>query len=155
MSEDPSHQNHRLRHDVLAGAGRAGEAQREDISLRLHANGISRSLQDGRTEERDRLQLGDFCIDYLAMEVSYREREVRLSLTQYQILVLLTRRPRVVISLDDLIIAVWDTMYVSRNNIHVHIHFIRKALVEAGASADIIKTVRGVGYRFDPPDQSH
>lgn len=136
---------------MLNSSGSIAAIQRADITVQHHASNASGFLRDGLVGEADRLKSGDFCIDYLAMEVTYRGREVPLSLTQYQILVFLTKRPRVVVSLDDLMLAVWETCYVSRNNIHVHIHFIRKALAAAGATVDLIKTVRGAGYRFDPP----
>lgn len=100
---------------------------------------------------------GDLVIDGLAWEVRLGGTVIDLTRTEFEILLVLASRPRQVISDGELTFAVWgDGWFGNDNNLAVHVSKLRRKLGESGLRPRFIRTVRGVGYRFDPgpsPDQ--
>lgn len=92
------------------------------------------------------------------LEVDPHARQVRvdgelidLTRTEFDLLAHLTRQPGVVVRREELIREVWDTTHVpeSTHLVDVHLANVRRKLRNRGGS-DWIRTVRGVGLRFDP-----
>jgi DNA-binding response OmpR family regulator len=49
---------------------------------------------------------------------------------------------------------VWDTDYLGdTRTLDVHVRWVRKAVEKDPGSPEYLRTVRGVGYRFDAPDE--
>ena len=72
--------------------------------------------------------------------------EVRLTLTEFKLLVALLQTPNRVLSRNDLIARVMGPgIIVTARTIDVHIAAIRKKL---GAAGNYIRTIRGVGYQL-------
>lgn len=98
-----------------------------------------------------RAVFGDLVIDVPAWEVTLGGRGIELTRTEFQILVALASRPRQVITDDDLVRTVWgDGWFGDDNNLAVHVSKLRRKLGESGLRPRFIRTIRGVGYRFDP-----
>jgi two-component system phosphate regulon response regulator PhoB len=77
--------------------------------------------------------------------------ELRLTLTEFRLLETLVRQPGRAFTRTDLMnTAIGEDALVLERTIDVHIKSLRKKL---GDSADVIETVRGVGYRFREPDE--
>lgn len=94
---------------------------------------------------------GDLVIDGPAWEVRLRGHVVDLTRTEFEILIALASRPRRVITNDEVTRAVWgDGWFGDENNLAVHVSKLRHKLGESGLRPHFIRTVRGVGYRFDP-----
>ena len=94
---------------------------------------------------------GDLVIDGPAWEVRLGGRVVDLTRTEFEILVALASRPRRVITNEEVVRAVWgDGWFGDENNLAVHVSKLRHKLGESGLRPRYIRTVRGVGYRFDP-----
>ena len=69
-----------------------------------------------------------------------------LTLSEYEILLYLAKRPGFVRTRDQIISALHgDRVVMSRRTIDVHVTALRRKLGEAGSH---IETVRGVGYRL-------
>ena len=97
------------------------------------------------------LAYGDLCIDVSAWEVRVGDRIVNLTKTEFEILFALATAPRKVVTHDDLTRRVWgDGWFGDDGNLAVHISKLRRKLGESGPSQRLIRTIRGVGYRFDP-----
>ncbi len=78
--------------------------------------------------------------------------EVRLTTREYGLLVFLARHPGHVFSREQLLDTVWQyTFYGSTTTVTVHIRRVRAKLGDTTGAARLIETVRGVGYRFQPP----
>ena len=77
----------------------------------------------------------------------YRENEeIQLARKEFKLLVLLTSRPHKVFTRDEIMSQVWDDdVLVGERTIDVHISKIREK-----TGIDNIKTIKGVGYKFDP-----
>jgi two-component system alkaline phosphatase synthesis response regulator PhoP len=77
----------------------------------------------------------------------YRENEeIQLARKEFELLNLLASRPHKVFSRDEIMSQVWDDdVIVGERTIDVHIRKIREK-----TGIDNIKTIKGVGYKFDP-----
>jgi DNA-binding response OmpR family regulator len=92
----------------------------------------------------DVLTVGPVKVDLAARRVTVDLREVALTRKEFEILAVLARTPDVVVSYDRLILAVWQTTYVGRHTLDVHVGSLRAKLDVPG----LVNTVRGVGYRL-------
>lgn len=107
--------------------------------------------EGGRWMRDFQARFGDLVIDVPAWEVTLDGRVIELTRTEFEILVALASRPRQVITDDELVRTVWgDGWFGDDNNLAVHVSKLRSKLGESGLKPRFIRTVRGVGYRFDP-----
>ena len=101
----------------------------------------------GPTEEGNLLQAGPLAIDRMAHEARLNGETLPLTPTEYRLLEALMSQPDRAFSRQDLLrSAIGEDTIVLDRTIDVHIRSLRSKI---GAMADSIKTVRGVGYRFD------
>ncbi|MDR1825431.1 MAG: response regulator transcription factor [Bifidobacteriaceae bacterium] len=92
------------------------------------------------------LTLGDLTIDKAARRVVRADREVHLTPTEFDLLVFLADNPRTVLSREKLLEHVWDWVDASgTRTVDSHIKAVRRKL-----GPDLIRTVHGVGYAFEP-----
>ncbi|MGK7875505.1 MAG: response regulator [Xenococcaceae cyanobacterium] len=106
-------------------------------------------LRRGNFPIISKLQWGDLCLIPSTGEVTYRNQPLQLTPTEYNLLELFLRNSRKVFSYDDLIEHLWPLEPIpSESTIRSHIKGLRKKLKVAGASADLIETVYGRGYRL-------
>ena len=95
----------------------------------------------------DVLRAGRIVLDQSSHTVSLGDKQVELTLKEYDLLRLLMSNPGKAFSRDMLLDAVWDTEYGGETRtVDVHIGTLRTKL---GSEGDRIKTVRGVGYRLE------
>lgn len=91
-------------------------------------------------------------IDRMRHRAMAGERPLGLTLSEFRLLEALLRQPGRAFSRTELIdAALGDDAMVLERTIDVHIRSLRQKL---GEHADVIETVRGVGYRFREPDLS-
>lgn len=102
----------------------------------------------GTAQTQERYQIGTLFVDPGQHLVRDGEREVTLTLKEFQMLCLLLRRQGTVLSRDELLNTVWgyDFDGASRT-VDVHIRTLRQKL---GDSGGCIETVRGAGYKITP-----
>jgi DNA-binding response OmpR family regulator len=88
-------------------------------------------------------------LDADGREVRVGGQPVDLTRTEFDILRVLVESPARVFTRADMFDHVWGPGWVGDGHvIDVHIAHIRRKLTEAGARADLIRSVRGVGYRL-------
>ena len=88
-------------------------------------------------------------LDRHARDVEVHGRPVELTRTEFDLLTALATRPGVVMRRKDLIREVWETDHPTDTHlVDVHVANVRRKLREHG-EAPWIRTVRGVGFRFD------
>lgn len=79
---------------------------------------------------------------------------LELTRVEFDLLMLLMKRPGVVLSRAAIIDEVWGHRFaLSDRTIDSHIKALRKKLTDAGGSGSWIETVRGIGYRMAQPEQ--
>ena len=98
------------------------------------------------TKEAERiLQLGDLSIDREKYNVAYKSSSITLARKEFELLSLLASKPGKVFLRNEILHSVWGTeIIVGDRTIDVHIRKIRQKL-----GFDCIRTVKGVGYKFE------
>jgi DNA-binding response OmpR family regulator len=110
---------------------------------------IRAQLRAATREPTTRLQAGDLTVDLISREVSVAGTQVRLSTTEFELLVYLLRNRGHVLTRDQILRAVWGYGHDPGTNVvDVYVGYLRRKLSTPGRPAPIV-TVRSVGYRFD------
>ncbi len=92
---------------------------------------------------------GDLRIEPGARVVTVADRPVELTRTEFDILDVLSARPRYAWARRRLIDEVWDRAWVGDEHlVDVHVAHLRRKLGDDPASPRYVETVRGVGYRM-------
>ncbi len=101
------------------------------------------------SETSQRLRFAQLVIDVDAREVERNGEPVELSALEFDLLVALARTPGLVLTRRQLLERVWGyDFFGDERVVDVHIRSIRKALGDNADAPEIIRTVRGVGYKF-------
>jgi len=96
--------------------------------------------------ERGRLRL-----DFDTYEVFLDGQPLALSLREFELLKFFVRHPNRVYDRLQLLDLVWGPeMHVEPRTVDVHIRRLRKRIERDDAAPELILTVRGVGYKFNP-----
>jgi DNA-binding response OmpR family regulator len=96
-----------------------------------------------------KLRAGEIEVDLITREVRRAGGTVRLSTTEFELLVYLMRNPGRVLSREQILRAVWGYEHDPETNVvDVYIGYLRRKLRDGSGSVPIV-TVRSVGYRFD------
>ncbi len=119
----------------------------QEVSARLR--GLVRRAgiaQFGATSE---ISVGDLAMDEDAREVRRGGQVIELTATEFELLRLLMRNPRVVLSKAQILDRVWSYDFGGSGHVvELYISYLRKK-IDAGR-APMIHTVRGVGYLLKP-----
>ncbi len=96
------------------------------------------------------IEANDLYIDMKRKLVKVNNKQVSLTRIEYEILVLLARHPGQVFAIDEIFEKVWNEKATNSNNtIMVHIRKLREKIERQPRNPIHIKTVWGVGYKFD------
>lgn len=121
----------------------------EELLARLRALLRRSEPEDGGTSET--LRFADLRLDPRTREVHRGERPVELTKTEFELLHLMLRHPRQVLTRTQIFEAVWDYDFgPSSNALEVYVGYLRRK-TEAGGEERLIQTVRGVGYALREP----
>jgi DNA-binding response OmpR family regulator len=95
------------------------------------------------------IRSGDLQVDLISRQVTVGDRAVRLSSTEFELLVYLMQNRPQVLTREQILRAVWGYDHDPGTNVvEVYIGYLRRKLSTPTARVPII-TVRSVGYRFD------
>lgn len=115
----------------------------EELVARLEA-----LLRRSRPERAEVLRYADVELDTSTRIAHRGGREIELSPTEYELLMLFLRRPRQVLTRDVIMDRVWGLDFEGSSNVmEVYVGYLRAKLEAAGESR-LIHTIRGVGYVF-------
>ena len=93
-------------------------------------------------------------IDPEGRRVFLRGQEVQLTGKEYDLLKVLVGNEGKVVSRERLMRDVWDSAwYGSTKTLDMHISVLRRKLGDDAAHPSYITTIRGVGFRFDAPQE--
>ncbi|MBR7829774.1 response regulator transcription factor [Actinospica sp. MGRD01-02] len=116
----------------------------EELLARLRA--LLRRTQPAFSSENGKLSFADLTLDPLAREVTRGERTVRLTRTEFNLLELLMRHPRQVLTRSQILEEVWGFDFpTTANSLEVYVGYLRRK-TEAEGETRLIHTVRGIGY---------
>ena len=100
------------------------------------------------TDQSTAIAAGDVVIDRAQRRVSRDGVPVHLTPTEFDLLVTLASSPRTVLTRERLLAEVWDWIDASgTRTVDSHVKALRRKL-----GADLIRTVHGVGYAFEPAE---
>jgi two-component system response regulator MprA len=117
----------------------------DELLARLRA--LLRRVSPEAGESATRLlRLGALVVDPAARRVRWRDAEIVLSKTEFDLLELLVRNDGIVLDRATIYQRIWGYEFgPDSKNLAVYISYLRRKLEKAGAS-ELIHTVRGVGY---------
>lgn len=95
----------------------------------------------------DKYIYNDLIIDYLGHKVTIDNKEIKLTPKEYELLVLFVSNKSIALSRETLLSKVWGyDFFGDDRTIDTHIKMLRNNL---GKYRNLIKTVRGMGYKFE------
>jgi two-component system response regulator MprA len=113
----------------------------QELLARVRALLRRRPSQSGEV-----LRFGNLELDVDAQEASRGGRSISLTTTEFNLLVLLMRHPRKVLTRDVIMDRVWSYDFGGESNVlEVYVRYLRNKL-EAQGEPRLIHTVRGSGY---------
>lgn len=99
-------------------------------------------------EEEKIYRVNDLMIDDVSKRVFVKEKEIKLTPIEYEIVKLLVKEKGKVFSISQIYEAVWHMKPIDADNtIAVHIHHIREKIEENPKEPQYIKAVWGTGYK--------
>ncbi|RZU54373.1 DNA-binding response OmpR family regulator [Krasilnikovia cinnamomea] len=120
-----------------------------ELAARIQA--MRRRPRGAAAEAAAGREYGPLRIDPVVREVTLDGRILDLTKIEFGILDLLSSSPRRTFTRNQLLEDVWgDNWYGDDHIIDVHVGNLRKKLGESASSPRYIRTLRGVGYRFEP-----
>ena len=116
--------------------------------LLARVRALTRKPQGGSAEPA--IQMGDITLDPVRHVVRLRAERIDLTTKEFALLATLMQRPGQVFSRSVLLDTVWGMPgEVSTSVVELYVSYLRKKLDRDGESSHI-RTVRGVGYAFEP-----
>lgn len=107
------------------------------------------SREEGDTK-KEVLRIGELEIDRDRYSVRIKDRDIKLSATEFKLLLFLVERKGRIFTREQLLDAIWgNEVYVEPRTVDVHIRRLRSQIEEDPSNPRYIKTKRGVGYFFD------
>ncbi|MFI5589455.1 response regulator transcription factor [Amycolatopsis sp. NPDC051758] len=121
----------------------------DELLARLRAL-LRRTFADLGAATQRTLRLGELAVDPAGRRVWWQGTEITLSKTEFDLLELLVRNAGIVLDRTTIYQRIWGYEFGSESkNLAVYIGYLRRKLEQAGA-AELIHTVRGVGYSVRP-----
>ncbi|MDQ1735736.1 MAG: two-component system, OmpR family, response regulator [Pseudonocardiales bacterium] len=119
----------------------------QEVSARLR--GLVRRAGIARSEDGSQVVVGDLAMDEDAREVRRSGAIIELTATEFELLRLLMRNPRVVLSKAQILDRVWSYDFGGSGHVvELYISYLRRK-IDAGRQP-MIHTVRGIGYVLKP-----
>jgi len=122
----------------------------ERIRTLLRRNEVLDGAIIPETEETKVMVRGELVMDPLRHSVSWKGKDVTLTVTEFLLLQALAQRPGFVKSRDQLMdVAYDDQIYVDDRTIDSHIKRLRKKMRTVDDDFTAIETLHGIGYRYN------
>jgi DNA-binding response OmpR family regulator len=112
---------------------------------------LRRSSANTEKEDDKPIVFQNMCIDPLRRAVTVYEKPVILTAKEFDLLWLFARHPEQVFTREQLLNLVWGyEFYGDESTVTVHIRRLREKIERDPATPVYLKTVWGVGYKFEP-----
>lgn len=120
----------------------------KEVVLRIKAQ-LRRNSYSPLEEKKKEFSFGDITINEDNGEVLKGDKLVKLTATEYQLLLFLSKNPNKIFSKSSLCTNVWNYDYEGYDNtIMVHIRHLREKIEDDPGSPKYIKTLKGLGYKL-------
>lgn len=97
------------------------------------------------------IHLGDLTVNTQEAKVSKNGEDIILTAMEYRLLLTMINNRGIILTRNKLLEEIWDVEgdFVNDNTLTVYIKRLRNKIENDPANPDIIKTVRGMGYRIE------
>jgi DNA-binding response OmpR family regulator len=113
---------------------------------------LRRAGRSGR-DQPTVIEAGGLKVDLAQRQALLDDKPLTLTRKEFDLLAYLAARPGRVVSRRELLEEVWRQPSVGEDQtIDVHLYWLRRKLGESAAAPRYLHTVRGVGFKFAPPD---
>lgn len=119
----------------------------KELLARIKA--VFRRLNGAKRTTGQGIQLGVIRIDHQARQVKVRDKPVSLTPKEYELIYFLASNPERVFTREELLENVWGYQYYDVRTVDTHVKQVREKISKALGVPDYIKTVWGVGYKFE------
>ena len=115
--------------------------------LMMRVGAVLKRSAAAKEAEDETVTIGQLNVDFTARRVTVQGRELDLSPKEYELLFYMVRNRGIALTREKLISEVWGyDFFGDDRTLDTHIKLLRK---ELGPCAELITTLRGVGYRFE------
>jgi DNA-binding response OmpR family regulator len=122
-----------------------------EVEVRVEA--LLRRIRYIHPNQAQRLVFKQLAINPEGREVTLNDKPLALTALEFNILHFLASHPGQAWSRPQLIQKIWGCDYVGDGRVvDVHIGQLRKKMEYDSSTPEFIKTVRGYGYKFEPPE---
>ncbi|MHC4117202.1 MAG: response regulator transcription factor [Planctomycetota bacterium] len=112
-------------------------------------------LRRGRQADENIYEFADYRLDVPARKLTRAGSEVKLSPKEFKLLELFLKKPGRALTRDDILNAVWGyDCYVGPRSIDRFVTTLRNKIEPDPHKPVFIHTIREIGYKFEPPEQS-
>lgn len=119
-----------------------------ELALRVKA--VLRRLGQQSNKQKQVLNFKSLMLDYNKRTVMIHNQKIELTPKEFEVLWLLASNPNQVFTKANLLDKVWDSaFYGDDNTVTVHIRRLREKLEKDPSNPSFIKTVWGIGYKFE------
>ena len=123
------------------------------LELVARINAQMRRFYDfgGSKEKQDeKVIIGDLMLDQRECKLYKKDKEIDLTYMEYKLLKLFMTEPGRVFTKAQIFELVWESeYYYTDNTVVVYISKLRDKIEDDSKNPQMIKTVRGLGYRFE------
>jgi len=119
----------------------------KELLARIKA--VFRRLDIAKKTRDQGMQTGVIRIEHQARQVTVVDRTVSLTPKEYDLLYFLATNPGRVFTREELLEKVWGYQYYDVRTVDTHVKQLREKISKAHQVPDYIKTVWGVGYKFE------
>lgn len=123
-----------------------------ELALRVKA--VLRRSKGASEQKKNKevLEYPQVYIEYSTRQIKIWGQEVALTAKEFDMLWLMASHPNQIFSRLQLLEQIWESRYEGdEDTVTVHIRRLRRKIERDPAKPDLIKTVWGVGYKFEPP----
>lgn len=120
-----------------------------ELSARVKAQLRGRTGVNASNNNFDIITVDKLMINIKKHRVTINGEDIDLTPKEFELLVLLAKHPGQVFSRDNLLDRIWGYDFPGgTRTVDVHVRYLRRKLIQMGASENLIETIRGLGYRL-------
>jgi DNA-binding response OmpR family regulator len=111
-------------------------------------------LRRTKIQQQDIYEFGDYKLDLPARKFTKKGKEIELSPKEFNLLEYFTKKTGRALTRDEILNAVWGyDCVVTERSIDRFVTTLRDKIEPKPASPIFIHTIRGIGYKFEPPEK--
>ena len=112
-------------------------------------------LRRSKLTEQDVYEFADYRLDIPARKLTCKGDQIKLSPKEFKLLELFVKKPGRALTRDDILNTVWGyDCYVGPRSIDRFVTTLRNKIEPDPHNPIFIHTIREIGYKFEPPEQS-